>query len=87
MVDLAVSEGKLLVNVRGADKVWALKSSLEIPLEHVTGVRMDPTVAKGLVAWLEVSGNARSGRDNRRHLLHRTSEEFFGTYTIRIAPL
>ncbi len=47
MVDLAVSEGKLQVNVRGADKLWALKSSLEIPLEHVASVRTDPEVAKG----------------------------------------
>ncbi|MFZ0707379.1 MAG: hypothetical protein WAM71_17395 [Candidatus Korobacteraceae bacterium] len=47
MVDLDVSEGKLLVSVRGADKVWALKSSLEIPLEHITSIRTDPTIAKG----------------------------------------
>ena len=47
MVDLAVTEGKLQVNVRGADKVWALKGSLEIPLEHITGIRLDPEIAKG----------------------------------------
>lgn len=47
MVDLTVAGDKLLVNVRGADKVWALKGSLEIPLEHITGIRMDSEVAKG----------------------------------------
>lgn len=47
MVDLTVVGDKLMVNVQGADKVWALKSSLEIPLEHVTGIRLDPEIAKG----------------------------------------
>lgn len=37
----------MLVNVEGADKLWALKGSLEIPLEHITGIRMDPEIAKG----------------------------------------
>ncbi len=61
MVELAVSEGKLLVNVRGADKVWALKSSLEIPLEHITEVRMDPTVAKGWWHGLRCPGTRVPG--------------------------
>ena len=47
MVDIAVADGKLLVKVLGADKLWSFKSSLEIPLEHVTGVRTDPAIAKG----------------------------------------
>ena len=32
MVDLSVSGGNLVLHVRGADKLWALKRSLEIPL-------------------------------------------------------
>jgi hypothetical protein len=47
MVDLSISDGNLLLNVRGADKLWALKSSLEIPLQHVAGIRADPSIAKG----------------------------------------
>ena len=47
MVDLSISDGSLLLNVRGADKLWALKSSLEIPLQHVAGIRADPSIAKG----------------------------------------
>ena len=47
MVDLTVSQGKLLVNIRGADKLLAFKSSLEIPLEHIAEVRLDPDIAKG----------------------------------------
>lgn len=47
MVDVSISGGNLLLNVRGADKLWALKSSLEIPLEHVVEIRTDPAAARG----------------------------------------
>ena len=47
MVDLSISGGNLELQVRGADKLWALKSSLEIPLRHVAGIRADPAVARG----------------------------------------
>lgn len=47
MVDLSISDGNLLLNVRGADKLWAFKSSLEIPLQHVAGIRADASIAKG----------------------------------------
>jgi hypothetical protein len=42
-----VAEGKLSAHVRGADKLWAFQSSLEIPLIHITGVRADPEIARG----------------------------------------
>ena len=45
MVDLSIANGKLVLHVRGADQLWALQSSLEIPLEHVAGVRADPAIA------------------------------------------
>lgn len=47
MVDLSVADGKLVLDVRGADKLWALKSSLEIPLRHVVAIRADTTIARG----------------------------------------
>jgi hypothetical protein len=47
MVDLTISDGNLVLHVRGADQLWALKSSLEIPLRHIEAIRADPTVAHG----------------------------------------
>jgi hypothetical protein len=47
MVDLSIAESKLTLHVRGADKLWALKSSLEIPLAHIASVRADPEIARG----------------------------------------
>jgi len=56
MVDLSVAEGKLTLYVIGADKLWALKSSLEIPLVHIAGVRADPEVARGWWHGLRLPG-------------------------------
>ena len=47
MVDLPIAEGNLTLNVRGADKLWAFKSILEIPLVHIAGVRADPEATRG----------------------------------------
>jgi len=37
MVTVEINDGVLILHVHGADKVWAFKSRLEIPLQHVTG--------------------------------------------------
>lgn len=47
MVELAVVEDKLQIHVKGADQLWALRSTLEIPLAHIAGVRTDPAIADG----------------------------------------
>jgi hypothetical protein len=47
MVDLSVSDGNLVMHVQGIDKLWSFKSSLEIPLAHVSGARADAAVAHG----------------------------------------
>ena len=47
MTQVSVSENKLVVEMQGWDKLWALKSRLEIPIEHIKAVRADPEIAKG----------------------------------------
>jgi len=61
MVDLSIAEGKLTLDVRGADKLWAFKSTLEIPLEHVAGVRADPEVARGWYHGIRFPGTNLPG--------------------------
>lgn len=56
MVDLSIAGNKLIVHVRGADKLWALRSSLEIPLQHIAGVRADPSVAHGWYHGIRMLG-------------------------------
>ena len=38
MVDVAVEGDRLVFNVEGFDKLWALRSRLEIPLAHIVDV-------------------------------------------------
>jgi|SRR5579862_2546177 len=56
MVDLSVAGGKLVLQIRGADRLWALKSSLEIPLQHIASVRSDPSVAHGWYHGIRAPG-------------------------------
>ena len=56
MVDLSIAEGKLMLRVRGADKLWSFKSSLEIPLVHIGGVRADAEAARGWYHGIRMPG-------------------------------
>jgi hypothetical protein len=56
LVDLSIAEGKLTLHVRGADKLWAFQSSLEIPLVHIAGVRADSEVARGWYHGIRMPG-------------------------------
>jgi hypothetical protein len=56
MVDLSISGGNLVLQVRGADKLWAFKSSLEIPLAHISEIRADPAMAHGWWHGLRMPG-------------------------------
>jgi len=46
MTEISLEEKKLVVEMKGWDKLWALKSRLEIPLEHIKAVRADAEIAK-----------------------------------------
>jgi len=46
MTQVFVSDNKLVIEMQGWDKLWALKSRLEIPIEHIKAVRADPEIAK-----------------------------------------
>ena len=48
MVELSIADNKLTLRVKGADKIWSARSSLEIPLAHIVGIGpADPEVARG----------------------------------------
>lgn len=47
MVEVTVEGDRVRFDVDGWDKLWALKSRLEIPLAHITSVRADPEPARG----------------------------------------
>jgi hypothetical protein len=61
VVELEVKEGNLVLHVHGADKFWAMKSQLEIPLQHLAGVRADPKIARGWWHGLKLIGTDMPG--------------------------
>ena len=61
MGDLSFSGGNLVLYVRGADKLWAFKSSLEIPLAHVAEIRADPAIAHAWWHGIRMPGTSIPG--------------------------
>ena len=56
MAEVELTENALIVHVRGMDRLWALKSRLEIPLAHVVGAEVDPEVAQEWRKGIRASG-------------------------------
>ena len=42
MVSTSLQNGRAIFEVEGLDKLWSLRSRLEIPLAHITRVEHDP---------------------------------------------
>ena len=56
MVTITIQDDKALFEVEGWDKLWSLRSRLEIPLSHVKGARVDPHPAMGWFQGLKLGG-------------------------------
>jgi hypothetical protein len=41
MVDVSINGDRAIFNVEGSHKLWAIKSRIEIPLTHITGVEVN----------------------------------------------
>jgi len=48
MVDIAIEGDRAVFNVEGIDKLWSLRSRLDLPLQHIVGVEHDP---EGVGRW------------------------------------
>lgn len=51
MAEVEIAGDRLIVQMQGLDRLWTLKSRLEIPLAHVTGAEADPDVVRGWKGW------------------------------------
>lgn len=58
MAEVTIDGTDLLVTIHGIRRVLALKSELRIPLEHVAGVALDPTVDDELPKAMEKRAGA-----------------------------
>ena len=61
MTEVELTRDTLIVHVRGMDRLWSLKSRLEIPLPHVLGAEVDPDVAQGWRKGLRAPGTHLPG--------------------------
>jgi hypothetical protein len=56
MIDVTVDGDKIVFEVEGWDKLWALRSRLEIPISHIKGARIDGDATKGWWKGVKVGG-------------------------------
>ena len=61
MVALTIEDGVATFEVEGADKLWALRSRLQIPLAHIRGARIDTEIAHGWWHGLRAPGTSIPG--------------------------
>lgn len=56
MVDVTIAGDLVTFEVEGFDKLWSLKSRLQIPRLHIRGARADPDTARGWWHGLKAPG-------------------------------
>ncbi len=56
MVNIIIESEKVLFEVKGWDKLWSLRSQLEIPLSHLKNAYIDTTPAMGWFQGLKLAG-------------------------------
>jgi hypothetical protein len=61
MTTLEISEGNLLVRVRGLDRLWAFKGELRVPLAHIAGVEHAAEEARGWFHGIRAPGTNLPG--------------------------
>lgn len=59
--EINISGGELVVEVKGADKIWALKSELRIPLQHVVGAESGEQEASAWYHGIRAPGTSLPG--------------------------
>lgn len=76
MVELEIAGDDLVVHVKGADKLWALKSELKIPLKHVVDVGPAGEDARlGIEALFKTAGVGIPGLSAGRFHVHGARPE------------
>jgi hypothetical protein len=61
MVTISVEGSELILEVQGLDKLWSLRSRLQIPLAHVRSIRPEPEAARRWFHGLKLAGSSIPG--------------------------
>lgn len=76
MVNISIEEDRLVVDVLGSHKVWALRSRIQVPLTRVRGARRATDAAKGWWKGVRV-GTHLPGQIASGHFYRRSGWEFW----------
>jgi hypothetical protein len=57
MVTLSVEGPELILEVEGIDKLWSLRSHLQIPFAHIRSIRPEPEAARRWFHGLKLAGS------------------------------
>lgn len=61
MARIELTPANLIVHVEGMDRIWALKSQLQIPLQHVVDAAVDDQIARAWWHGLRMPGTSIPG--------------------------
>ena len=80
MVKVSIDGDRVHFAVQGWDRLWALKSSLEIPLVHIRAVRIDTSAARGWFHGLRLPGTEIPGVVVAGTFVQRDGNVFFDVH-------
>jgi hypothetical protein len=80
MVEISIHEDRARFTVEGWDKLWALRSQLDIPLTHIRSVRVDPEPARGWWHGLKLAGTGIPGVLTAGTFYQRDGAVFFDVH-------
>lgn len=81
MVDVTIEGDRVIFEIEGWDKFWALKSRLEIPLDHIKSVSVDEEAAKGWWHGVKLGGSDLPGVITAGTFYAKGRLVFFDTHT------
>jgi hypothetical protein len=70
MVDITIEGERAIFEVQGMDKLWSLRSRLEIPVAHITGVEVNTDQVNQWWPGLKVMGTGVPGLFNAGTFYH-----------------
>jgi len=81
MATLETTETDLIVEIEGADKLWALRSRLTIPLAHVTGAARAEEEAREWLHGLRIGGTHIPGVISAGNFISHGERVFWDVHT------
>jgi hypothetical protein len=80
MAEIEITPTSLIVHIRGADQFFALKSQLEVPLEHIAGVESSVPEARDFWHGIRLLGTELPGVITAGSFIHHGEWAFWDVH-------